>query len=416
MKSAIKRTALGIVIAAILYATLAWSNFAPIAYYRTLYIETAMSTMTKQWLATSFIPKKVIREVMEKKESAEKKQDELVEQWKDVKIFDPTQDSITSETKANIVKLSDYSDGDYWKESVHNLYKEIDKSSLSDYVSKNKLSYSFLDINKSLISDDNTGIVTALGDNVAALDTANGILIIEIDEPKYKGKLAIVKDSAKVKIGVAPNYGETGSLVRDIANHNNAILAINASGFTDPEGFGDGGEALGLFVGSGKVYSTSISKNWVMVGYDWDNNLRIGKYSDISLFRDAVEFTPAIVLNGEKAVKDTAGWGIAPRTILGQNKDGESMLLVVDGRRVGYSLGATMEECADILIKYGAFQAAAMDGGSSSVMVYKGQEITRPSTKREVGRRVPNGVVVEYTVKETIISDTSEIEQIHGLN
>ena len=70
------------------------------------------------------------------------------------------------------------------------------------------------------------------------------------------------------------------------------------------------------------------------------------------------------------------------------------MLLVVDGRQFGYSLGATMEDCADILLQYGAVTAGACDGGSSSVIAYNGEIINEPSTDMPTGRYLPNAWLV----------------------
>ena len=50
-----------------LYLMAVYSNIPFIKKYRTLYIETAMSTLEHQWLATAFIPKSVIDKVIQEK-------------------------------------------------------------------------------------------------------------------------------------------------------------------------------------------------------------------------------------------------------------------------------------------------------------------------------------------------------------
>ena len=102
-----------------------------------------------------------------------------------------------------------------------------------------------------------------------------------------------------------------------------------------------------------------------------------------------------LIVDGEKVVKDSAGWGLQPRTVVGQCKNGVVLFLVADGRQPGYSLGATMEDCADVLLQYGAVSAAACDGGSSSVMAYNGEIINKPSTDMPTGRYLPNAWIVE---------------------
>ena len=55
----------------LLYLIAIYSNIPFIAKYRSLYIETAMSTMTHQWLATKFIPKSVIDDVISQRDNPE---------------------------------------------------------------------------------------------------------------------------------------------------------------------------------------------------------------------------------------------------------------------------------------------------------------------------------------------------------
>ena len=53
-----------------------------------------------------------------------------------------------------------------------------------------------------------------------------------------------------------------------------------------------------------------------------------------------------------------------------------------------------MDDCADILLRYGAYNAMNMDGGSSSSITYMGKMITKVSTRMEGGRYLPNAWVV----------------------
>ena len=71
------------------------------------------------------------------------------------------------------------------------------------------------------------------------------------------------------------------------------------------------------------------------------------------------------------------------------------LLLVIDGRRVGHSLGTTVSECADILLRYGCWTAMNMDGGSSSSMSYNGRMITKTSSSMAGGRYLPDAWVVK---------------------
>ena len=100
---------------------------------------------------------------------------------------------------------------------------------------------------------------------------------------------------------------------------------------------------------------------------------------------DAVGGGPALVRDG-KAVFN-AGEAFVPsqlalpepRTAVGQLADGRIILVVVDGRRRGYSSGMTNFELALTLVRLGAVTGAALDGGGSSTMAFDGQLLNRPS-------------------------------------
>jgi exopolysaccharide biosynthesis protein len=132
-----------------------------------------------------------------------------------------------------------------------------------------------------------------------------------------------------------------------------------------------------------------------MIGFDHSDTLLIGSFSDTSIFRDAVEFKPILVLDGQRVVEGSAGWGVQPRSAIGQTDGGEVLLLIVDGRAPGYSIGATMQEIAELMLDYNVYQAINLDGGSSSIMYYNGRIITKPSAgDKKNGRLLPNGFIV----------------------
>ena len=68
-----------------------------------------------------------------------------------------------------------------------------------------------------------------------------------------------------------------------------------------------------------------------------------------------------------------------PRTAIGQLADGRVLMVVVDGRRPGYSVGMTNFELAQALARLGAVNASALDGGGSSAMAFNGTLLSRPS-------------------------------------
>ena len=119
-------------------------------------------------------------------------------------------------------------------------------------------------------------------------------------------------------------------------------------------------------------------------------NLRKGFNQNIADDADLViGGGPLLVENGRKNVRinqekipNDIARGRAPRTALGIKKDGTMIFLVVDGRRSD-SVGMTLDELADYLIKIGAEQAINLDGGGSSVMVLNNKIVNKPSDGKE---------------------------------
>ena len=94
--------------------------------------------------------------------------------------------------------------------------------------------------------------------------------------------------------------------------------------------------------------------------------------------RDAVEFGPFLIVNGKRSfVKGNGGWGIAPRTAIGQRQDGIVLFLAINGR-IPSSIGADMIDLCDVMEKYGAYNAANLDGGSSTELAINHQIINTP--------------------------------------
>ena len=80
-----------------------------------------------------------------------------------------------------------------------------------------------------------------------------------------------------------------------------------------------------------------------------------------------------------------------PRTGIGQRKNGQIVMVAVDGRRPGYSVGLTNFELAQAMVKLGVVSGSALDSGGSTAMAFDGKLLNRPSD--------PGG---ERSVKETI--------------
>ncbi|MCH3963046.1 MAG: phosphodiester glycosidase family protein [Clostridium sp.] len=223
---------------------------------------------------------------------------------------------------------------------------------------------------------------------------------------KFKGYMLIIHDPTRVKVGYSKKLGVAGELTSSIAKDRDAVAAVNGGGFTDSssedsEWTGTGGKPIGLLMSEGKIIYNDISnpdsKHEIM-GITEEGQLIVGYHSinDIKKLnvKEAISFGPALVINGDGTIKSGDGnWGIAPRTAIGQRKDGAILFLVIDGRQ-SKSIGASLKDIQDIMLQYGAINATNLDGGSSSTMYYEGQVINNPCDP--LGERsVPSAVYVE---------------------
>lgn len=226
------------------------------------------------------------------------------------------------------------------------------------------------------------------------------IEVFNIDGGDFEGKLMVVYDPTRIITGYSSQIPKSGETTSRISKKNGAIAGINAGGFMDRGWTGTGGAPLGFIVHNGEVVYNSIENENVKqetVAFTNEGMLIVGKHSMAQLkkfgIKEGVSFGPPLIVNGKPTItKGDGGWGIAPRTAIGQKETGEVLLLVIDGRTLN-SFGATLKDAQDILLQYGAVNAANLDGGSSSTMYFNGGVINKPSDK--LGERtVPTAFVV----------------------
>lgn len=101
----------------------------------------------------------------------------------------------------------------------------------------------------------------------------------------------------------------------------------------------------------------------------------------------------ALYRSGEKFTTSQLG-PRAPRSAIGQLRDGRIVLVAVDGRQPGYSIGLTSFELAQALVRLGAVTGMGLDSGGSTTMAFDGALLNRPSDGRE--RAISTGVMLLY--------------------
>jgi hypothetical protein len=110
---------------------------------------------------------------------------------------------------------------------------------------------------------------------------------------------------------------------------------------------------------------------------------------------------PEIVRDGKPVFRANEGFLTsqlaprAPRTAVGQLKDGSVIMVAVDGRQPGWSIGMTNFELALTMVRFGAVTAMALDAGGSTTVAVDGRVLNRPSDGAE--RPVADAIVFAYS-------------------
>ncbi len=310
--------------------------YGPITSFREWWITTAMTTMTHQYLATWFFSDEDIQEVLNRNRVKESEE-------------------MTNPDELTVV---------------------LDNKGQTEY--KNEYEKAVLE------RDEN-----------------DDYKILEIEGKGYSGYLAVIYDPSRVETVVTKNLGKSGQYLKTMADDNDALVAINGGGFIDPNYNSNGANPLGITFSKGKLVSQNkYTSTGGLIGFTEDDKLVLGKMTvkeaQQMKVRDAVSFGPYLIVNGKASeVLGNGGWGTAPRTAIGQRKDGIVLFLVIDGRTVSKP-GADMNDLIEIMQNYGAYNAANLDGGTSSVMYVDGEIINDPidSTGAHKTRYISTGFIL----------------------
>ncbi len=217
--------------------------------------------------------------------------------------------------------------------------------------------------------------------------------VIPVSGTGYNGFLVAIYDPSRIHIALSSKIGTAGESILTVSKRENAIIAMNASGFYDPDWNSNGAIPHGTVISNGKIVSEFRDANMGggFIGFTKENKFILGSMtSEEALnmgFRDAIEFGPFLIVNGKRSfIRGNGGWGIAPRSAIGQRKDGIVLFLVINGR-LATSIGADLVDVTDIMENYGAYNAANLDGGASSELVIEHKIINTPVGGGEFGLR-----------------------------
>ena len=224
----------------------------------------------------------------------------------------------------------------------------------------------------------------------------------KIESSRYVGYVLEIPDPRRIQVATAANIQEKGDTTSNIAKMNGAVAAINGGGFHDPNGTGTGRLPYGFILHDGEYIigkDVGPSEAVDFIGFSKSGNLIAGNYDKTELAdmkaMEGITFGPPLIVDGKKMITDgDGGWGVGPRTAIGQRKDGTVLFVVIDGRQPGYSIGATLRDVQDVLYEKGAYIAANLDGGSSSTLYLNGKVVNKPADL--LGERmIPTAFIVK---------------------
>jgi exopolysaccharide biosynthesis protein len=135
---------------------------------------------------------------------------------------------------------------------------------------------------------------------------------------------------------------------------------------------------------------------------DWaDRNLRVGARVKLNLNLSPTETEqanpwkqaaniigggPQLIKNGRVEITNAAEKILPsfvndghPRTAIARLQSGQILLVTVDGRQPGESIGMSLVMLADLLVEFGAVEAINLDGGGSTTMVIRNRLVNKPS-------------------------------------
>ena len=247
-------------------------------------------------------------------------------------------------------------------------------------------------------------------------DYPDGIRIEEVHGDTYNAYVMIIRDPSKVYLATSSDRFSKdipGTRITDQINTEGAIAAINAGAFFDNGTSSSvvGSVPEGLVISGGEVvWNSGKAPEEGFVGFNKDNVLIVAasmtahKAKELNI-RDGCCFGPVLVMNGQiNEAEYNANSGFNPRTAIGQRADGAVLFVCIDGRQTS-SLGGTYGDIIDIMVEYGAVNACNLDGGSSTVMLYRDrygrygeagqvQMINNYSLLQEKPRRMPTFFMV----------------------
>lgn len=245
-------------------------------------------------------------------------------------------------------------------------------------------------------------------------DHPDGIRIETVGGDTYSGYVMIIRDPSQVYLATSSDSFSTdkpGKRITQAIEDEGAIAGINAGAFYDNGTTSSvvGSIPQGLTVADGKVVwttgDTPVGAQTAFVGFTNEHKLIVSQdvtADDVETMgiRDGCSFGPVLLMNGQiNEAAYNGNSGLNPRTAIGQRADGAVIFVCIDGRQAS-SLGGTYADIIDVMVEFGAVNACNLDGGSSTVMLYRDPDtgevsmVNSYSLLQEEPRRMPTFFMV----------------------
>lgn len=188
-------------------------------------------------------------------------------------------------------------------------------------------------------------------------------------------------------------YGEGSQYADELSAQAGAILGMN------------GDYCRGLIIRNGEFYhGISNTRGDICVLYK-DGTMQCYAYEGFN-YKKALEngalhawqFKPILIDDGVKTTGFNEYATRHPRCIIGYYEPGHYVLVAVDGRQEGYSIGMNNYEMVELMASLGCVEAFNLDGGTSGAMTFDGQIINQPSG--DGGRPLVDMLVIADYVNE----------------
>ena len=228
----------------------------------------------------------------------------------------------------------------------------------------------------------------------------NSYKVLDVKVGNAKGYLVAIYEPEKVRLIRTEkfNNGTFGNRVIDLCKKYGGSVCINGGGFAN--GLSNGSDIpIGYVIDDGEILwpqNNTDTKKGNIIGLTEEGKLKLmNKATGIEAINSGIkyglEFGPYLIVNGKSMEIVGMPYGVANKCVIAQRKDGVIMFLVTEGET--YIDGASLKDVIETLEKYGAYNAANLDGGQSTSLVINNELINTPNylAKKQGGRYVVTG-------------------------